>query len=166
MKVFAEFALAMVFPVASVTLGGWLLWRRVRAQAEAKRIADMAARPLITRTFRPAYLRHRPMVRIVTTEDDIAALEKLQAAFKEAGAKGYDVHSVDSMLKAGAPLDGFPESPHWRIAPFVANETETAAPKRLRKVCAAVRNLAMDIDIALRIEIRRLKRWWKRRGAR
>lgn len=166
MSVLAEFALAMVFPVASVTLGGWLLWRRARAQAEAKRIAELAARPLITRTLRPAYLRHRPMARIVTTEDEIAALERLQAAFKQAGVKSYDLHSVESMLRAGAPLNGFPDSPHWRIAPFVTNGTETAAPKRLRKVRAAVRNLAMDIDIAVRIEIRRLKRWWKRRGAR
>ncbi|MGL6224479.1 MAG: hypothetical protein ACRC6L_12950 [Steroidobacteraceae bacterium] len=166
MNVFAEFALAMAFPVASVGLGGWLLWRRARAKAEAKRIAELAAQPLVTRRFQPAYLRHRPMARIVTTEDDIAALEKLQAAFKQAGVEGYDVHSVDSMLRSGALLDGFPESPHWRIAPFVTHGTETSAPKRLRKARAAARNLAMDIDIAVRIEIRRLKRWWKRRGAR
>lgn len=129
MSVLAEFLLAMSFPVASVTLGAWLIWRRSRAAAEAKRLAELAARPLITRTFRPAYLRHRPMPRIVTTEDDIAALEKLQAAFKQSGVSCPDVHSLDSLSQFGALLQDFPDlpRPRRRIAPFVAPTLEAPA---------------------------------------
>lgn len=168
MNVFAEFALTMAFPVASVMLGGWLLWRRVRAQAEAKRLAELDARPVVVHVFRPAYLRDRQKQPAKVIDYDPAYLYRRQSNRRwvlspEESSIPQDQRCTDAPFDAMVTGDAELKA-RRHLKPFVIHGMETPPPKVLARLCTTVRNLAMDIDIAARIEIRRLKRWWKRRG--
>lgn len=189
MSVLAEFLLAMSFPVASVTLGAWLIWRRSRSAAEAKRLRTAERERAIVR-FTPERItltewadKHRNL--------DASELRDRLMPYQREFLERLKLEHGNAL----SPESEDPAAPRAKARVVFCDEIATGPQgvdlarikSDLAKFASAMRALgeafrgfarsvAMTIDSAARSEARRLnlrrqaarkgKPGWKRRGSR